>query len=113
MELGFSIKFFAMAKKILFGIIGALVAFFVFILAVLLLNSSIGFQAVTVLELGLNIIIGFVCWKKFSNKKIPATPTNKMISSFSLGVLSGSIFYLVLIFIAKTIAFSLLAGITG
>lgn len=101
-----------MAKKILFGIIGALLALFIFIFAVLLLNSSIGFQAVAVIELGLNIIVGFVCWKKFGGKKDQIS-TNEIIASLSLGAVYGSIIYLVLIFIAKTVAFSLLGGIAG
>jgi len=93
-----------MAKKILFGIIGALVAFFLFILGVMLETRSIGFQNAAVLELSLNIIIGLVCWKKF--------PENEAVKNLSLGAMGGSIIYLALILIAETVVFSLVSGIT-
>jgi hypothetical protein len=94
-----------MVKKILFGIIGALVALFLFVLAVMAGTGPLGFQNVAVLELGFNMIAGFVCWKKF--------PKNEMIASLSLGALYGSIVYLALIFIFKTVVFSLLGSITA
>ncbi len=94
-----------MFKKILFGIIGALAALFVFVGAVMLLNNLIGFQAVAVVELGLSIAGGFFFSKKFAE--------NEIAQPFSLGVFYGSLVYLVLIFIFKTVIFSLLGGITG
>ncbi len=94
-----------MFNKILFGVIGALAALLVFVLAVMLLTSALGFQIVAVLELGINIVAGFICWKKFQD--------NEIIRALSMGVLASSIFYLLIIFIAKTVVFSLLSGITA
>ncbi len=94
-----------MLKKILFGIIGALVALFIFVATVVLLTGLIGFQAVAVLALGLMIVVSFICWKKFAK--------NEIVRDISFGALCGSLVYLVLIFLFKTIIFSLLGGITG
>lgn len=94
-----------MAQKILFGFIGALIAFFLFVLAVMIGTNALGFQAVAVIELLLNMAIGFVCLKKF--------PKNEIVRPLSFGVLYGSIVYLALIFIFKTLVFSLLSGIAG
>lgn len=94
-----------MAKKILYGIIGSLLALFIFVAAVMLFNNLIGFQAVAVIELGLSIIASFISSKKFAG--------NEMVRYLSLGALYGSLGYLVLIFIFKTVVFSLLSGITG
>lgn len=92
-------------KKILFGIIGALAALFIFVANILLLTGLIGFQTVAVLGLGLMIVAGFICWKKFEK--------NEIVRDVSFGVLCGSLVYLVLIFLFKTVVFSLLGGITG
>lgn len=94
-----------MFKKILFGIIGALIALFIFVAKVLLLTGLIGFQTVAVLVLGLMIIVSFICWKKFEK--------NELIRDVSFGALCGSLLYLVLIFLFKSLVFSLLGGITG
>ncbi len=94
-----------MAKKILFGIIGALIALLIFILAVMLGTNALGFQSVAVVELGLNMIAGFLLSKKFAK--------DEMIRSLSLGAFYGSLVYLVLIFLAKTLVFSLLGSITS
>jgi hypothetical protein len=95
----------SMFKKILFGIIGALIALFIFVAKVLLLTGLIGFQTVAVLVLGLMIIVSFICWKKFEK--------NELIRDVSFGALCGSLLYLVLIFLFKSLVFSLLGGITG
>ncbi len=92
-------------NKILFGIIGALLALFLFIAAVMMGTNLIGFQAVAVIELGISIAAGFLCSKKFAK--------DEMLKSISLGAFYGSIGYLVLIVIGKTVLFSLLSGITG
>lgn len=92
-------------KRVLFGIIGALAALFIFVAKVLLLTSLIGFQTVAVLVLGLMIIVSFICWKKFAQ--------NEIVRDISFGALCGSLVYLVLIFLFKTLVFSLLGGITG
>ena len=93
-----------MAKKIIFGIIGALLAFFIFILAVMLGTNALGFQAVAIIELSINIIAGFILSKKFAH--------NEVVRSLSLGAAYSSIAYLIIIFAAKTIVFSLISGIT-
>ncbi len=92
-------------QKILFGVIGALLAFFVFVSAVMLFTGLIGFQTVAVLVLGLMIVVSFICWKKFAK--------NEIVRDVSFGALCGSLVYLVLIFLFKTLVFSLLGGITG
>ncbi len=107
-----------MPKKILFGIIGALIALLLLILGVIIGTNAIGFQAVAVIELGLNIIVTFLLSKKFApapgyTKATPSHPNHEMLHSLSLGALYGSIAYLALIFIAKTVVFSLLSGIVN
>jgi hypothetical protein len=92
-----------MLKKILFGIIGALLALLLLVLAVFLGTNLLGFQIVAVLELCLNMIAGFLLSKKFAK--------NEMVKNLSLGALYGSFAYLALIFLAKTVAFSLLGSI--
>lgn len=89
--------------KILFGIIGALLALFILIFGVLIGTKAIGFQAVAVIALGIMIVAGIFVWKKHAK--------NEIVRSAAFGVFTGSIVYLALIFIAKTIVFSLISGL--
>lgn len=94
-----------MAKRILFGIIGALTALLFFVLAVMLTTNLVAFQITAVIELGLTVLAGFIFSKKFAK--------NETVKAFSLGACYGALGYLVLIFIGKTVVFSLLGSITG
>ena len=94
-----------MLKKILYIVIGALVALFIFVGAVSIFNNSLGFQNVAIIDLILTMTAGFLCSKKFAS--------NEIVKYLSLGALYGALVYLVLIFIGKTIVFSLLSGITN
>lgn len=94
-----------MANKILFGIIGALLALLVFIFFVMIGTSAVGFQNVAIVELGLSAVGSFVAAKKFAK--------DEMIRTLSFGAFIGSIVYLLLILIGKTVLFSLLGGITN
>jgi len=94
-----------MANKILFGIIGALAALLVFIFFVMIGNSTIGFQNVAIIELGLSAVGSFVATKKFAK--------DEMIRAISFGAFIGSITFLILILIGKAVLFSLLGGITN
>lgn len=94
-----------MLNKVIFGIIGALLALLLFILFVMIGTNAIGFQNVAIIELGLTAVGSFIATKKFAK--------NEMIRALSFGALIGSIIYLLLILIGKTVVFSLLSGITG
>lgn len=94
-----------LANKILFGIIGALLALAITIIAVMLATKSIGAEAMIVIILLINGITSFMYWKKLHK--------NEIVRSIAKGAFYGSITFLVLFYITKTVVFSLLSGITS